>query len=241
MSEWIEHAGGGCPVGYGVLVDVKFRDGREFSGKPAMEYIEDGFGTEYRGTTDVFWHRDNVVNDIVAYRLSECRSAHCECSPGECSGGRVDKRAEAAVELKAVPNVNPKEAIGSTKIPMHLASPLATAYMALGLANGAMKYGTANFKATPVLASIYLDGAKRHINAWLEGEEYDPDDGVPNLAGGLANLAIIIEARANGTLIDDRPIGDGWIKERDHLTEIYRNLKKLHEGKNPHHFTRNNA
>lgn len=136
---------------------------------------------------------------------------------------------------------NPKAIFGAQKIPMHLASPLATAYMALGLANGAMKYGTANFKATPVLASIYLDGLLRHTKAWIEGEEFDPDDGVPNLAGALANLAIIIEARANGTLIDDRPIGDGWIKEREHLTEIYRNLKKLHEGKNPHHFTRNNA
>ncbi|WKZ86290.1 hypothetical protein N5B55_04890 [Ralstonia pickettii] len=29
----------------------------------------------------------------------ECRSSYCECEPGKCGSGRVDKRAEAAAEL----------------------------------------------------------------------------------------------------------------------------------------------
>ena len=246
MSEWIKHNGrcDDVDVGLGTLIDVKFRSGKELHGVPAHDYVEDDGGyMSYYGTTGSFWYHDDAYNDIVAWRLSEeCRSSYCECPVGECSGGKVDKRAEAAVELQSsIPNVNPKQQFGMSKLPMHLASPLATAYMAIGLGNGALKYGTANFKATPVLASIYIAGLKRHVDAWLEGEENDPDDGAPHLGAALANLAIIIEARANGTLIDDRPIGEGYLKEREMLTEIWQQIQQKHAGKQPHHFTRNNA
>jgi hypothetical protein len=31
----------------------------------------------------------------------ECRSSYCECLPGQCAGGRVDKREDEAARIRA--------------------------------------------------------------------------------------------------------------------------------------------
>lgn len=140
-------------------------------------------------------------------------------------------------ETSATVETNPKKQFGLASLPLHLWSPLASAYGALGLYNGACKYGRNNFKATPVEASIYIAAAMRHLAAWSEGEEFDPADGVPNLGGVLANIAILLEARAAGTLVDDRQMGTGYLKERETLKQIMADVTKVHEGKSPRHYT----
>jgi hypothetical protein len=65
MSEWIKWNGGECPVEKGVLVDVRYRDGDEKLGIPAL------VGVPGREATEYFWHDEGVGCDIVAYRLSE--------------------------------------------------------------------------------------------------------------------------------------------------------------------------
>jgi hypothetical protein len=132
---------------------------------------------------------------------------------------------------------NPKKQFGDKSVPLNLWPALASAYGSLGLYNGKLKYGMSNFNATPVEASIYIAGAMRHLNAWAEGEEFDPADGVPNLGGVLANIAILLEARAAGTLVDDRKLGTGYLKERETLKAIVESLQVLHTGKNPRHYT----
>ena len=133
--------------------------------------------------------------------------------------------------------VNPKQAFGMAKIPMSLWPSLATAYGAVCLLNGKLKYGLGNYKATPVLASIYIDGMERHLAAWKNGEEFDAADGQPHLGGILANAAILIEARAVGTLVDDRQIAGGYLKELGALEEIARGLQEFHKDKSPRHYT----
>jgi len=88
-----------------------------------------------------------------------------------------------------------------------------------------------------VRASIYADACKRHIDAWFEGEEVDPDDGVPHLAAALCCLAIIVDARAAGKLNDDRMIEGGYRKLVTELTPHVARLKALHAAKNPRHYT----
>lgn len=133
---------------------------------------------------------------------------------------------------------NPKKQYGVQSMPISMWSPLATAYGALGLYNGSLKYGRGNYKAVPVEASIYIDAALRHLLAWAEGEEYDKADGVPNLGGVLANIAILIDARSIGNLIDDRHISGGYLKERETLKAILKNLSEVvHKGKNPRHYS----
>ena len=132
---------------------------------------------------------------------------------------------------------NPKDAIGSNKLPLHLWPATATAMGSVGMLNGALKYGRSNFRAIGVRSSIYVDAAMRHIAAWFEGEECDRDDGVPHLAAALSCLAIIVDAQAAGKLTDDRMVPGGYHELMDNLTQHVARLKALHAGKNPKHYT----
>ncbi len=49
-------------------------------------------------------------------------------------------------------------------------------------------------------------------------------------------MAILLEARAAGTLIDDRANMSGYLKEIDKLKEIVKNLNELHKDKSPKHY-----
>ena len=134
-------------------------------------------------------------------------------------------------------HTNPKDAIGSSKLPIHLWPNTATAMGCIGMLNGMLKYGRSNFRNSGIRASIYVDAAKRHIDAWFEGEEVDPDDGVPHLSAALACLAIIVDSNAAGLLTDDRMVKGGYRDLVTELTPHVERLKQLHSTKNPKHFT----
>lgn len=216
-NNWIPNVSGECPVAEGTLIDVMYRDGVIKYKVPALT------GIDGRDATSGFWVLEDEENDLIAWRPHQEETY--------------------ALPLKTenvnTSDVNPKQSIGLSKLPLHLWSPLATAYGTLGLTNGREKYGQGNYKATDVILSIYIAATMRHLLAFLEGQECDPVDGVPHIAAILANMAIILDARAVGTLVDDRPIQGGYLKELDNLTKIYQAVVKLHEGKNPKHYTIN--
>ncbi len=133
---------------------------------------------------------------------------------------------------------NPKDAIGSNKLPLHLWPTTATALGCIGMLNGAAKYGRLNFRDAGIRPTIYIDAIKRHLDAFLEGEELDPDDGVPHLAAALAGLAIMVDARVVGKFVDDRNFNGGNYREFiDNLTQYVPALKAHHAERNPKHFT----
>jgi hypothetical protein len=132
---------------------------------------------------------------------------------------------------------NPKDMIGSNKLPLHLWPTTATAMGCLGLLDGELKYGRSNFREIGVRASIYYDAARRHLDAWFEGEDNAPDNGIPHLAHALACIAIIIDAEAAGKLNDDRMVRGGYRGLVEQLTPLVAHLKTLHAGKNPKHYS----
>ena len=134
-------------------------------------------------------------------------------------------------------DTNPKDAIGSDKVPLHLWPSTATAVGSIALLNGALKYGRSNWRVAGVRSSIYYDAATRHLNAWFEGEEKDPDDGVDHLGAVLACVAILVDARAAEMLNDDRATPGGYRKAIDFCTSEVPRLKELHKGKAPVHYT----
>ena len=138
--------------------------------------------------------------------------------------------------ILATSNTNPKQALGLSSIPMNLLSPLACAYGSLGKLNGKLKYGGSNFIGTEVIMSIYMDAIRRHLDGIMAGEEFDPADGVPHFGAMLANIDIILCARAGGTLIDDRPLLKGYREEMSKLKPIVDSLYELHKDKNPKHY-----
>ena len=132
---------------------------------------------------------------------------------------------------------NPKDAIGSDKLPLHLFPTTALAYGTLAMLNGALKYGRSNFRAVGVRASIYYDACFRHMMAWFEGEELDPDDGVPHLGAALACIAILIDSQIKGNMNDDRMFPTKYREELDRVGKMVKVLKEHHKDRNPKHWS----
>lgn len=132
---------------------------------------------------------------------------------------------------------NPKDLVGSGKLPLHLWPETATAVGCLGLLDGMLKYGRTNWRVAGVRFTIYLDALRRHTTALFEGEDLDPDSGLPHLSHALACLAILVDAQAAGKLTDDRQYPGGYRKLVDELTPEVARLKEKHADKNPKHYT----
>lgn len=131
---------------------------------------------------------------------------------------------------------NPKDIVGSGKLPLHLWPVTATAMGSIALLNGALKYGRTNWRVAGVRASIYVDALSRHVAKWFEGEEVD-EEGVPHLSSALTCLAILVDARAAGKLNDDRMVAGGFKELLAELTPCVAALKDLHMDKAPKHYT----
>lgn len=100
---------------------------------------------------------------------------------------------------------NPKQAFGDKKVPLHLVPGPAMAYCAQALKEGSRKYGAFNWRHTSVEVQTYVGATMRHLMAFVDGEDMDPESGNPHLAHAIASLAILIDAIESGKVIDNRP------------------------------------
>lgn len=100
--------------------------------------------------------------------------------------------------------VNPKQIRGSKKAPLRLVPPALEIYVSVIQALGAEKYGAYNWRKLHVSRVTYLEAAKRHILLALDGEDMDPETGVPHEASVAACMAIVLDAMSIGRLVDDR-------------------------------------
>jgi len=84
--------------------------------------------------------------------------------------------------------------------------------MGLAMMEGARKYGRHNYRIAGVRASVYYDACLRHLMAWYEGEDIDPDSGLPHLAKAMACLCVIRDSVIRDNWVDDRPpsMRAGW-------------------------------
>jgi len=69
---------------------------------------------------------------------------------------------------------------------------------------GAKKYGAWNHRAGTAY-SRYTAALLRHIYAWQNGEDLDPESGLHHLAHAACNLLILLDFIQGGWGIDDRP------------------------------------
>lgn len=158
-------------------------------------------------------------------------------APKDVAEARENITSAAAFIADSKPT-NPKDIIGSDKIPFHLWPETASILGSLGLLEGALKYGRANWREAGVRASIYYDALRRHMNAWFEGEDADPDSGLPHEAHMLACIAIIIDAKAAGKFVDDRQYrGRGYRAFIDKMTAHVKRIKAKYADRAPKHWT----
>jgi hypothetical protein len=102
-------------------------------------------------------------------------------------------------------STNPKDALGVRKAPLRLVPPALAIEVAPAMANGADKYGAYNWREKDVRATVYGEAILRHLFAWMDGEDRATDSGVKHLGHLGACVAILLDAEANGNLVDDRP------------------------------------
>ena len=144
--------------------------------------------------------------------------------------------------------LNPKDAIGMGKLPMHLVPTAVTRYAALGFAEGALKYGKYNWRVAGVRISIYLDALHRHLaklqdGEWCDGDSLGPDPvtgepqgtQVPHLASIICCAGIILDAWECDKLTDDRPpVNSNTSIDMESRQAHIAHLKKMFESYTPH-------
>lgn len=129
---------------------------------------------------------------------------------------------------------NPKDAVGVKKAAMSYVSAPVLLELGLAMMEGGMKYGKHNYRVIGVRASVYYDAAMRHLMAWWEGEDVDPDSGLSHLTKAIASLVVARDAMIMGKFNDDRPpkAPTGWINE---LNKHVEKLMQRHPNpKQPH-------
>lgn len=128
---------------------------------------------------------------------------------------------------------NPKDAVGIKKVPMSCVSAPVVMEMALGMMEGARKYGRHNYRIAGVRASVYYDATMRHLMAWWEGQDIDPDSGLSHISKAMSALHVLRDAMLNDKWNDDRPPvfkNQEWVQEMNRMAseiiEKYPNSKE---------------
>jgi hypothetical protein len=132
---------------------------------------------------------------------------------------------------------NPKDLAADTRVPLWLLSTTAKIAWAMAQFAGMLKYGAWNWRAAGVRMSVYLSAMERHIEGLKNGEEFDPVDGTRHEGNIMACAAILIDARAAGKLIDDRP---PKVSHRPALAEaeaLMARLREQYKDRAPRHYT----
>lgn len=131
---------------------------------------------------------------------------------------------------------NPKDLIGTNKVPLSLVPAMSIAYQSLGHLEGHLKYGKTNWREAGVKFTIYIDAMLRHIEKLCDGEWADPETHVPHLGNILACAGIIVDAYESGKLIDDRPKQAPTGAGIDRLGAVVKHLREMHKDKSPVHY-----
>jgi hypothetical protein len=100
---------------------------------------------------------------------------------------------------------DPKAESGNKKTPLQLLPPVFNEKVSKALGAGASKYGAWNWRRASVKSSTYIGAIRRHLDAWMDGEDDDPESGECHLAHVAASCAVVMDARKAENLIDDRP------------------------------------
>jgi hypothetical protein len=130
---------------------------------------------------------------------------------------------------------NPKDLVGTTKVPMSTVSAPVMAEVGVAMLEGALKYGRHNYRAVGVRASVYYDATMRHMMAWWEGEDIDPGSGLSHITKAITSLMVLRDSMIQGNVIDDRPPSspEFYMELNQKVVELLEKYKD----ENPHHYT----
>lgn len=141
-------------------------------------------------------------------------------------------------DLEKIKDSNPKDSVGIKKVPFSTIPAPVIAELGLALLEGGRKYGRHNYREIGIRASVYYDACLRHLTAWWEGENIDPDSGLNHIIKAMACLVVMKDAINFDKWADDRPpkYKDGWIQNLNEkakeIIEKYPNALEPYTEKN---------
>lgn len=106
---------------------------------------------------------------------------------------------------KDILGTNPKEKMGKAKPQLSAIPPVAILHLGQAMEDGKEKYGHMNWRESSISADTYYNAMLRHLFEWFDGQDHAEDSGRHHLAHIMASCAILLDAEASGTLVDDRP------------------------------------
>jgi len=138
-------------------------------------------------------------------------------------------------DVPVVKPTNPKDSIGIRKAPLSTVPSGVIAELGVAMLEGAAKYGRHNYREAGVRGSVYYDALMRHIIAWWEGEDIDPDSGMNHVTKAIATLAVLRDSMMQDNWVDDRPPKS--INFYDSLNKTSGLILDRHKEKTPKHVT----
>ncbi len=128
---------------------------------------------------------------------------------------------DVVAEQPTTKDTNPKDAVGVRKVPWAVIPFNVLAQVGLALLEGARKYGRHNYRVAGVRASVYVDATFRHVGAFWEGRDIDPDSGLHELDKAIAGLIVLRDSIMQGNWVDDRPppAPVNWLAEANNKAE----------------------
>ena len=110
------------------------------------------------------------------------------------------------MSVEKVKDTNPKDAVGTKKVPISVLPFPVLGEVALALLEGARKYGRHNWRVAGVRASVYIDAViMRHLAPFWEGEDIDEDSGLSHVTKAIAGLMVLRDSMLQENWVDDRP------------------------------------
>jgi len=153
-------------------------------------------------------HKGDQVLHFNTWSLTEYDTRHSMTPFKESQKRERDVQYRRPVCGPVNPHVkdsNPKDSVGCTKPPVSNIPLSVISEVGLALAEGAYKYGSSNWRVIGVRASIYWDATFRHIKAWWEGEDVDPDSQLSHITKAISALVVLRDAMIQDNWTDDRP------------------------------------
>ncbi len=177
------------------------------------------------------------MSDGTVHRYTDVKPEGCTCKALGCFGcggktvarrGDASETDQAYAEWRAkefpaaAPSntkpTNPKDAIGSEKVPLSLVPDQVIGEISLALLEGACKYGAANWRQAGVRASVYVDAARRHLASFREGRDIDPASGLSEITKAIAGLVVLRDSMLQGNWVDDRLLrasDPDWVEKQN--------------------------
>lgn len=179
----------------------------------------------YVKSTNTEWVVIGDVGEYLAYRFKLADNTHTyDIEPEYRKDRFLEGSQTKPKDIDVLKDINPKDSVGIRKAPISTMSGVVLQEVGVAMLEGARKYGRHNYRVSGVRASVYYDAAFRHLIAWFEGQDTDPDSGINHVTKSIASLFVLRDAMINGKMVDDRPpkVNEDWVDNiQQHVNDVF--------------------